>query len=559
MRSRWKAVLTSSLLLLAATVARGENDGAVRRVSWLGARRLSAKLIAADNPLAAGETFSDSLVAEGLRHADSLYFAHGMLDTGFDVDTLRAGRDIDVTVTVREGAVAALGELTITGTGALAPAAALEIVGVREGDPFDPAFVGEGMGRLLGRYTDEGFPWAQVWLTGFSVDRVRHRVDLDFSVFEGERSTVAAVRFEGIGHTDTSVALRTARLQAGGAFREEDLAAARRRLAGAGLFSEVGEPVVRRRGGGAVEVVIPVTENKRPNAFQGAFGFSQKENGDYRLNGSALLDLRNIAGTGRGARFDWLNDGEDYSRIELAYLEPFLLGSPLRLRVELGQVIQDTIYTWHTGGAYVTWPVAGSWAVTAGAAVDRNVPGEGILDRSLRQRYRLGVERIGERTMLRLHVEGAHKRNHFVSGDEVSEGQFLGRIDLSGPAPIGGGRVVHFRCFAEGVFASGAIEPAERYSLGGATTLRGYRENQFRGERIAFLSAEYRLLGDGRVFVFDDVGAFYTGEAGWTVKNGVGFGIRSDSPLGVIELAFGVGERLSLDDTRIHISLSQSF
>ncbi|MBN1885805.1 MAG: BamA/TamA family outer membrane protein, partial [Candidatus Krumholzibacteriota bacterium] len=211
------------------------------------------------------------------------------------------------------------------------------------------------------------------------------------------------------------------------------------------------------------------------------------------------------------------------------------------------------------GGIYFTWPIGPDWAVSAGAAVDRNVPGVGALERSVRQRYRLGVERTGGLSVFRLHVEGAHKRNHLVAGGSTGEGQFLARAEAAGPVPIGWGRLLHLRVLGEGVFASGLIEPAERYPLGGATTLRGYRENQFRGERIALFSAEYRLTGDGRVFLFDDAGAFFVEGEGWTAKNGAGFGLRSDSPLGVIELSFGVGERLSLDDTRIHISLRQSF
>ena len=43
------------------------------------------------------------------------------------------------------------------------------------------------------------------------------------------------------------------------------------------------------------------------------------------------------------------------------------------------------------------------------------------------------------------------------------------------------------------------------------------------------------------------------------MKNGVGFGLRSVSPLGVIELSFAVGDRLSLEGTRIHISLQEQF
>jgi outer membrane translocation and assembly module TamA len=43
------------------------------------------------------------------------------------------------------------------------------------------------------------------------------------------------------------------------------------------------------------------------------------------------------------------------------------------------------------------------------------------------------------------------------------------------------------------------------------------------------------------------------------VKNGAGFGLRAESPVGVVTLSFGVGERISLSETRLHVSLSERF
>jgi outer membrane protein insertion porin family len=115
------------------------------------------------------------------------------------------------------------------------------------------------------------------------------------------------------------------------------------------------------------------------------------------------------------------------------------------------------------------------------------------------------------------------------------------------------------RLVSEAVFSTGTIPLAELFPLGGATTLRGYREGQFRGERLAFTNLEYRFGEGGWLFLFDDLGAFYRRDGGWAVKNGTGFGLRSQSPLGVVVLSFGVGERLSLEGTRIHISLVEKF
>jgi outer membrane protein assembly factor BamA len=163
------------------------------------------------------------------------------------------------------------------------------------------------------------------------------------------------------------------------------------------------------------------------------------------------------------------------------------------------------------------------------------------------------------RAALAVHVEGAYRKSYLRSGRAERDGELLYRFDGFIAAPTWGNQSAHVRIVSEAVFSSGAIPLAELFPLGGATTLRGDREGQFRGERIAYATVEYRFGEEGWLFLFDDVGAFYRGDGGWTVKNGSGFGLRSQSPLGAVVLSFGVGEKLSLEGTRIHIALVQKF
>ncbi|MCX5754333.1 MAG: BamA/TamA family outer membrane protein, partial [Candidatus Krumholzibacteria bacterium] len=135
----------------------------------------------------------------------------------------------------------------------------------------------------------------------------------------------------------------------------------------------------------------------------------------------------------------------------------------------------------------------------------------------------------------------------------------LYRVDGRAGKSTWGNQSAYARLVAEAVHSTGAIPLAELFPLGGATTLRGYRESQFRGERIVFANVEYRFGEGGWLFLFDDAGAFFRGGEGWTLKNGAGFGLRSQSPLGIVVLSFGVGEQLSLEGTRIHISLVEKF
>jgi outer membrane protein assembly factor BamA len=356
------------------------------------------------------------------------------------------------------------------------------------------------------------------------------------------------------------VALRTSRLKPGSVYGEKRIADARTYLRAAGYFESVGDARLERRSSGAVDVIIPVRDIERSNLFQGAIGLSRRESGEYVLNGSVDLELRNIAGTGRLAHFDWLNDGERYSKLALKFREPFLFSSIVSLDAELSQVIQDTTYMWNSGGVYFGLPLGPRTSILAGAAADRNVPSSGDLMRSVRERFRVGVASAGSSGVaLTAFVEGAYRKSYFKGNREERDGELLYRVEGSASKGAWGSQSVYARLVAEAVHSAGEIPLAELFPLGGATTLRGYREGQFRGERIIFANLEYRFGEEGWLFLFDDAGAYFRGGEGWTVRNGAGFGLRSQSPLGIVALSFGVGEQLSIDGMRVHISLVEKF
>ncbi len=559
MISRWKAALISSAILVVLSGTPHAGD-VVRSITFKGMRVIPSSELQSNTLLKHGIVLTDSLLVMELSRVDSIYFSYGRLATTVTIDTSLRSDGIDVEIEISEGAQALIKDISIGGSPSIDSTLVMSLLGISEGGLFDPLQLEISLQKLLTFYNESGYPYAQVWLTGFEYDDAVNTVDLSISVFEGEKALLSNVIFEGINRTDSSVALRTSRLRTGSLYREGDVRRAREYLSGAGLFKSVGEVTVEMRKTGNVDVVIPVKEIDRSNLFQGAFGFSKKDGGDYILNGSVDLSLRNIAGTGRNASFNWLNDGERYSTLEFKYTEPFLFTLPVHLDAEVGQIVQSMMYVYHTGGLYLRYPIGPNLSIRAGAAVDRNIPDVGELRRSLRQRYRVGLAKeSGSPFIYQLHVEGAYKRNYLAGDSTATEGQLLYHVEGSFRVPLFTSQGLSLRAVSQAVLSSTDIPAAERFPLGGARSLRGYRENQFRGERIAYVNVEYWLGEEGRLFLFDDVGAFYRAGDGWTFKNGLGFGLRSSSPLGVVTLSFGVGDRLSLEGTRIHISLQEIF
>jgi len=559
MISRLRAGLISSAVvaLLTASAAEGVE---IRSVRFSAKGDLSPSLLKGGSLLKQGEALSDSLLDLEVLRIDSLCFSHGRLAAVVGVDTFVTDGGVEVLVTLEEGEWTEIGSVAVTGSSVISPGETGEILRLREGDPFLPVDLGRALGRLLEYYNRSGYPFAQVWLTGFEYDEEANAVDLAVSIFEGETSVISGVSFRGLTGTDSTFALRLSRLRIGAGYDERRIARGREYLRSSGLFGRVDEPVVEQIGRGTVDVVYPVEELRRNNLFQGGFGVSQKDGEDYVLSGAVDLVLRNIAGRGRDAHLSWINNGESYSRLELAYSEPFLFSSPMGLEAQIKQIVQDSVYVYHSAGIFLGYPVGPRFTVKAGASADRNVPELGELIRSVRQRYRLGVAKAsGSRFNLELHVEGAYKRSYLEGNRRETDRQLLYRIEGDLRIPLFYGTTIYWRIVSESVFSSKEIHAAETYPLGGATSLRGYRESQFRGERIAFTNIEYWFGEEGALFLFDDIGAFYRPQEGWTAKNGLGFGLRSSSPVGIVALSFGLGDQVSLRGTRIHISLSERF
>jgi outer membrane protein insertion porin family len=89
---------------------------------------------------------------------------------------------------------------------------------------------------------------------------------------------------------------------------------------------------------------------------------------------------------------------------------------------------------------------------------------------------------------------------------------------------------------------------SELFWMGGYDLLRGYAQDEFRGNRAVAGSAEYLfpVLEAVQAAVFVDVGALWSGStelSDMPVRAGIGAGLRFASPIGLIRLDLAYGKR----------------
>jgi outer membrane protein insertion porin family len=107
-------------------------------------------------------------------------------------------------------------------------------------------------------------------------------------------------------------------------------------------------------------------------------------------------------------------------------------------------------------------------------------------------------------------------------------------------------------------YGNGTIPEYSQYRIGGQNTIRGYRDEQFRGNHMWLGTVEYRFPVFSKVngALFTDFGG--TWESGWSPSNtysSVGFGLSINTPVGPIRVDLAHGKQ----GNRVHFSVGGTF
>lgn len=111
-------------------------------------------------------------------------------------------------------------------------------------------------------------------------------------------------------------------------------------------------------------------------------------------------------------------------------------------------------------------------------------------------------------------------------------------------------------------YAEGDMPLSQRFSMGGSDTLRGYEDDQFRGNSMLKATLEYRfpIIKKVQGVLFTDNGYAWDKrhedefDLG-LIKNSFGVGLRINSPLGPVKLDYGYGD----DGGKFHFSFGGQF
>ena len=126
--------------------------------------------------------------------------------------------------------------------------------------------------------------------------------------------------------------------------------------------------------------------------------------------------------------------------------------------------------------------------------------------------------------------------------------------------PMGRRWVLSVRGQIQAVTQTNGVTDDARIRLGGATRIRGYREEAFWVTEAFWGSVEWRYVMGmrSRVFAFADWGMLNDTQGRlWPL--GYGFGLNADSRMGTVGIVFGWARGEGAGQGKVHVRLAQAF
>ena len=466
-----------------------------------------------------------------------------------------------------------------------------EIVNLRKGKMVNIREATRKLQFVEEQYKRDGYILARLTDVNLRPDGV-----LSVRINEG---IVEDFKVKGNVKTKDKVILREIRLKKGDPFNSTLARRSLQRIQNLGFFEDVNMKLNPGREPNAVEMEVTVKE-----ANTGTFGIGAGYSDADGFIGMVSIGDKNLRGTGDSIQVRWEFGGEDNRNYELVYNKPWLdkketslnvtlydltneyadydrngdeiarydkkrVGQEITLGRPQGEFVKHYVTLKHRDDKYVEQEDGYNKQYYEDSYNALIPPGSKIPATAAERRK----ENFGSTNSItysrvydsrdNIYDPHAGKRNSYAFEWAGLGGDFKFEklsVNYRYYLPLERNRVLAFDLAAG--YAWGNMPLSQRFSVGGADTLRGYRDDQFRGNSMLRGTAEYRFPIQKKVqgVVFYDIGyawdkrdqdAFDFG----LMESGYGVGLRVNSPLGPIKLDWGKGKQRS----RFHFSFGGQF
>lgn len=460
-----------------------------------------------------------------------------------------------------------------------------ELLNIQAGSVLDLNYVKERLKEIETLYLKQGYI-----LVSFPDVHMTEDGTLHITVEEG---TIEDIKLVGNEKTKDHVVLRELRFRKGQPFNKFLASRSMERLYNLGFFEDVNMKLLPGEGSShSVIVEIDMIEQKTGIVTVGA-GYSNSDG----IVGMVEVGDSNFRGTGDKVNVHWEFGGSGRGKnYQFSYTRPWIndkgdsLGFSLYNRIyqyddfdATGNTVAE--YQKRKKGWNLTWGRVSdeyrtnylNFESTKEALNSEPQAGPGAAPDKWEDWEKKIKENIGKtNSMTFTHVYDS-RDNYFnaTKGKRLSCSLQWGGHGLGGNfdfykftaegrfyKQLGNGHVLALRLM--GGYISGHISYSDLFSLGGANNLRGYEDDQFKGDKMYAATLEYRLPIAKKVqgVLFTDVGSTWgidRGQIPWykddrSIHFSAGVGLRLQTPIGPVRLDYGYGKK-----GKFHFSFGTQF
>lgn len=463
-----------------------------------------------------------------------------------------------------------------------------ELLNIQAGSVLDLNYVKERLKEIETLYLKQGYI-----LVSFPDVHMTEDGTLHITVEEG---TIEDIKLVGNEKTKDHVVLRELRFRKGHPFNKFLASRSMERLYNLGFFEDVNMKLLPGESSShSVIVEIDMIEQKTGIVTVGA-GYSNSDG----IVGMVEVGDSNFRGTGDKVNVHWEFGGSGRGKnYQFSYTRPWIndkgdsLGFSLYNRIyqyddfdATGNTVAE--YQKRKKGWNLTWGRVSdeyrtnylNFESTKEALNSEINPGPVMqnIDKETQKKWATAIVNNFGRTnsMTFTHVYDS-RDNYFnaTKGKRFSCSLQWGGHGLGGDfdfykftaegrfyKQLGNGHVLALRLM--GGYISGHISYSDLFSLGGANNLRGYEDDQFKGDKMYAATLEYRLPIAKKVqgVLFTDVGSTWgidRGQIPWykddrSIHFSAGVGLRLQTPIGPVRLDYGYGKK-----GKFHFSFGTQF
>lgn len=463
-----------------------------------------------------------------------------------------------------------------------------EMLGIQPNSVLNTTLLSQKMQDIEKLYLQQGYLLYSVADVQVTADGV-----LKIGIAEG---VVEDITIEGNDKTKDYVILRELRYKKGEPFNKFTASRSMERLYNLGFFEDVNMKLLPGTKEHEVITEIDVVEQKTGVVSVGA-GYSESDG----MVGILELGENNFRGTGDKVNFHWefggSSEGKNY---QISYTRPWIndngdsLGFSIfdrRYDYDDYNADGDTVasYDRRRKGFNLTWghvsseyrrnyftleTVRESYDDHDGFDWGGAAPAD---DKTKAEWYNAIMDNMGRTNSFTFQHVFDNRDNYFnaTKGRRLSASVQYGGHGLGGDYDfykfttegrfykgLSNGHVLALRVMAG--YISGETSYNQLFDLGGSNNLRGYEDDQFKGEKMYAATLEYRIPVASKVeaVLFTDMGSAWDIDAGripWytdddSINWSYGVGLRLQTPIGPIRLDYGHGDR-----NKFHFSFGAQF